>query len=243
MILKLWGLIIIYAPGPFLSRIKLITAAPYSPAFPSAHSSFFFHPPPPPPLSPSLALSLPLILLLIGLSEVSTSKRHLLSNTDEKVRKGQFRIYIPILDEQSTNSSLVTVLLHLDNYAYKCQPLFGFCSPVIIAIITMKNREKILKSRHNRHNYFVSIWESLASENLGISFLSETLYTTLTAYMLIYTTCLFTIDYKPSQITIEKKLILSSPHVWQEYKQEEDGSVTVSCLHYKYCSSIWLVTY
>lgn len=70
MIPALWGLIIIYAPGlflSFLSRIKLITTAPRSPASPSAHFPFFL---PPPPHS----ISCSLIFVLIGLSEVPTSK-------------------------------------------------------------------------------------------------------------------------------------------------------------------------
>ena len=96
--------------SPFLCRIKLITNVPPSPAFPSAHSSFFS-----PTSSSSRSLSRSLILLLIGLSEVPTSKGTCYQTQAEKVRIGQCRISIPTL--QWVNSSHATAL-HL-KYGHK----------------------------------------------------------------------------------------------------------------------------
>lgn len=90
MILPLWGLIIVYAPGPFLSfslpnQINHHRSPKPSLSLCSLFFFFFFHPPPP------LSISRPLILLLIGLSEVSTSKRHLLWNSWKRWKKDSSR--------------------------------------------------------------------------------------------------------------------------------------------------------
>lgn len=88
MILPLWGLITIYARGPFLSRIKLITTVPPSPSL-SLCSLFF--PPFISPTSTSFGLSHSFANCAIW---GAGFKRHLLSNSEtERVKKGRLRIY------------------------------------------------------------------------------------------------------------------------------------------------------